>query len=195
MGDPVLYVIVGPNGAGKSTFFNEILGPATHLEFVNADVIAAERWPADELAHAYDASAAASTERAKRMATRQSFATETVFSHPSKIDLIRDAVALGYLVTLEVVAVPVELSVARVPNRVANGGHDVPEAKIRERYARLWSNVAEAIGLCHEAHVHVNTSASDPFRLVATYRQGRLVGAADWPPWMPSELTSRWPAR
>jgi len=189
--DPVLYVVAGPNGAGKTTFFTEVLEPATHLEFVNADRIAAERWPGDELANAYEASAAAAQERDRRLAARQSFVTETVFSHPSKLDLIRDAAAAGYLVYLEVIAVPVELSVARVPNRVANGGHDVPEAKIRERHARLWALVAEAIGLVHEAHVYVNTAAGDPFCLVASYRQGMLIGTADWPPWIADELRLR----
>ncbi len=188
MSDPVLYLIAGPNGAGKSTFYAHVLGPATHLPFVNADVIAAERWPGEELVHAYEASTAAAEERDRRMAARQSFVTETVFSHPSKVDLVRHAVDLGYLVSLEVVAVPVELSVARVPNRVANGGHDVPEHKIRGRFERLWGLVAEAIGLVHEAHVYANTTAAEAFTLLATYREGRLVGEADWPSWIPDEL-------
>ena len=34
---PVLYLIVGPNGAGKTTLFERVIGPATGLEFVNAD--------------------------------------------------------------------------------------------------------------------------------------------------------------
>lgn len=191
MSDPVLSVIAGPNGAGKSTFHARVLGPATHLPFVNADVIAAERWPGEELTHAYEASTAAADERDRRMAARQSFVTETVFSHPSKVDLVRHAVGLGYLVSLEVVAVPVELSVARVPNRVANGGHDVPEEKIRERFDRLWALVAEAIGLAHEAHVYANTTAAEAFTLLATYRDGSLVGTADWPPWIPDELRNR----
>ena len=42
MGDPVLHLLAGPNGAGKSTFYQEILGPATGLPFVNADEIASQ---------------------------------------------------------------------------------------------------------------------------------------------------------
>lgn len=195
MGDPVLYVLAGPNGAGKTTFFTEVLEPATHLEFVNADRIAAERWPGDELTHAYEASSAAAEERALRMAERQSFVTETVFSHPSKFELLREAVAAGYLVNLEVVAVPVELSVARVASRVRVGGHDVPEIKVRERDARLWSLVAEAITIAHESHVYVNTTAARAFTLAATFRQGTLVGPARSPAWTSDELTARWPRR
>ena len=188
MADPALYVIAGPNGAGKSTFFTEVLEPATHLQFVNADRIAERRWPGDEFAHAYDASEAAAAERARRIEARESFVTETVFSHPSKIELLRAAIAAGYLVSLEVIAVPVELAVARVRSRVAIGGHDVPETKVREPHARLWTHVAKTIAIVQEAHVYANTSAADAFRLVATFRFGHLVGDPDWPTWMPEEI-------
>ena len=55
MTDPVLHVLAGPNGAGKTTFYQRVLAPVTHLRFVNADLIAAEVWPGDPVAHAYDA--------------------------------------------------------------------------------------------------------------------------------------------
>lgn len=42
MTGPVLHVIVGPNGAGKSTLYTRVLGPETHLPFVNADLMYAE---------------------------------------------------------------------------------------------------------------------------------------------------------
>lgn len=60
MSQPVLHLTVGPNGAGKSTWFTRVIGPATRLPFVNADQIAAQRWPGEEMAHAYDAAEAAS---------------------------------------------------------------------------------------------------------------------------------------
>jgi len=41
----VLHVLAGPNGAGKSTFVNRVLQPVNHLPFIDAGVIAAERWP------------------------------------------------------------------------------------------------------------------------------------------------------
>jgi predicted ABC-type ATPase len=64
--------------------------------------------------------------------------TETVFSHPSKRQLVEAAIDTGYLVSLHVVMVPEGLAVARVAQRVRDGGHDVPEDKIRSRYLRLW---------------------------------------------------------
>ena len=123
MTSPVLHILAGPNGAGKSTFVRSILRPITHLQFVNADVIAAERWPGQESIHAYEASAAASAARDECVRHHASFITETVFSHPSKIDLLQQCITAGYIVNLHVILVPEELSVMRVAQRVAEGGH------------------------------------------------------------------------
>ncbi len=186
--DPVLHLLAGPTGAGKSTFFARVLAPVTHLPFVNADEIATENWPGDEQAHAYDASRLAAEQRVALLAQAASFVTETVFSHPSKLDLIETANEAGYLVTLHIVAIPVDLAVARVVNRVEIGGHSVPEAKVRERYVRLWPLVRSAIDVVENARVYDNTNASNPFRVIARYDHGRLVGDPSWPSWAPAAL-------
>jgi predicted ABC-type ATPase len=93
--DPVLHLLAGPNGSGKTTLARRVIVPAAHLPFVNADDIAAERWPGSEVEHAYDASEAAAAERTQRLADRSSFITETVFSHPSKVELVQPAQEAG----------------------------------------------------------------------------------------------------
>ena len=186
--DPVLHVIAGPNGAGKTTFYAKILGPVTHLDFVNADLIAADRWPDAQVEHAYDAAALAAEDRERRIVARESFATETVFSHESKLALLRNAEEAGYRVVLHVILVPEELAVIRVVDRVANGGHDVPEDKVRARFGRLWRHVRDAIALVGEAHVYDNTRAAEPFRRVASFMNGQVVGSPDWPSWTPVDL-------
>ena len=190
MADPVLDVIAGPNGAGKSTLYEAVIRPATHLEFVNADVIAAKQWPEDPAAKSYDAAVVAAQRRSQLLAARSSFVTETVFSHESKVELVRTAVDAGYLVTLHVVMVPEALAVARVANRVDIGGHAVPEHKVRERYERLWPLVAAAIGFADRATVYDNSRARRPFRVVVRFERGSLVGAPDWPEWTPDPLRS-----
>src|SRR5436190_19961974 len=110
MPTPVLHVLAGPNGAGKSTLAERVLVPVTHLPFVNADLLAAEHWPGEEASHAEDGQRLASEERARLLAEGASFITETVFSHSSKVDLVREAVSLGYEVHLHVVLVPEELT-------------------------------------------------------------------------------------
>lgn len=186
---------MGPNGAGKTTLFDRVIARATRLRFVNADLIAAERWPGEEAVHAYDASRLAANERTRLIEERTSFATETVFSHESKLDLVDAALAAGFLVTLHVVLVPESLTVARVNNRIERGGHAVPEDKIRARYARLWSHVARAIALVPAAFVYDNSSAREPFRLVASFRNGRRIAETDWPAWTPVELSRYHPER
>jgi predicted ABC-type ATPase len=186
--DPVLHLIAGLDGAGKTTFYEKVLGPTTNLAFVNADVIAEGGWPGAAVEHAYDAAALAADERTKRIQARTSFATETVFSHESKLALIHEAQREGYRVTLHIVLIPEDLAVARVVNRVTEGGHHVPEEKVRARFGRLWIHLRDAIALVGEARVYDNTTAGDPFRLVATYINGRLVGTPQWPPWTPQAL-------
>ncbi|MGB7363192.1 MAG: zeta toxin family protein [Rhodococcus sp. (in: high G+C Gram-positive bacteria)] len=186
--DPLLHLLAGPNGAGKSTFFHRVLSPVTHLPFVNADEIALERWPGQESDHAYDASRAAAELRAELLGEKRSFVTETVFSHESKLTFVDSAVAAGYLITLHIVLIPVELAVARVSNRVDLGGHSVPEEKVRERYDRLWALVRAAADRVDRAHVYDNTSARRPFRTVARYDRGQVVGEPDWPGWTPEDL-------
>jgi predicted ABC-type ATPase len=168
--------------------YERVIGPTTHLEFVNADLIAAQRWPDDAAARSYDAAVVAAARRSELTEARSSFVTEIVFSHASKLDLIHAAVDAGYLVTLHVVMVPEALAVARVANRVDLGGHAVPEHKVRERYARLWSLVASAIGVVDAATVYDNSRAATPFRVVASFEHGAVVGRTDWPAWTPEAL-------
>jgi predicted ABC-type ATPase len=183
-----MQLVVGPNGAGKSTLYARILEPIMHLPFINADSIAEREWPGEGSANAYEAARMAAAERSQLIAERRSFASETVFSHPSKLELIEEAKAAGYIVGLHVCMVPEDLTVLRVEDRVADGGHPVPESKIRERYRRLWPFVVEAIGLVDEVVVYDNTTADAPFQVVAKFRAGRLVTATTWPAWTPNEL-------
>lgn len=188
MPDPVLHVLAGPNGAGKSELYERVIGPVTHLDLVSADLIAAERWPEDPEAHAYEAAESAAALRAELIGQRTSFVAETVFSHESKIELVDAAVAAGYLVTLHVLLVPEGLAIARVANRASLGGYSVPVAKIRSRYRRLWPLVASAIPRVQHTVVYDNCSSTRPFRVVAQFEQGLPLGARTWPRWTPKPL-------
>jgi predicted ABC-type ATPase len=159
---------------------------------VNADVIAARRWPEDPQGQAYDAAQVAAQTRARLLELREPFIAETVFSHPSKLDLLGAAFAAGYTVALHVLLVPEQLSVHRVAHRVAGGGHDVPEVKIRARYQRLWPLVAAAIARADAARVWDNSRHDGPAE-VALFAAGIPIGPCRWPSWTPSALPDRWP--
>ncbi|MEB3050277.1 AAA family ATPase [Mycolicibacter sp. MYC123] len=187
-----LDLVVGPNGAGKSTFVALTLGPLLPgAPFVNADEIAKSRWPDDTAARAYDAAKVAALTRVKLIAEGHSFITETVFSHESKLDLLRHAHSQGYTVMLHALLIPEVLAVQRVRYRVVAGGHAVPEEKIRGRYHRLWPLVAEAIAMADVATVYDNSRATGP-KIVAQFAGGAEVGELAWPAWTPEALTRRW---
>jgi predicted ABC-type ATPase len=188
-----LDLVVGPNGAGKSTFIALTLAPLLPGSLVvNADEIARQRWPQDPASHSYDAARVAADTRAKLIDLGRSFIAETVFSHPSKLDLIHAARSAGFTVVLHVLLIPEDLAVERVRHRVRAGGHDVPEAKIRQRHRRLWAPVAEAIAVSDLATVYDNSGLRGP-RIVARLSGGLTVGAPDWPTWAPEMLRARWP--
>jgi predicted ABC-type ATPase len=188
-----LDLVVGPNGAGKSTFIAFVLSPLLPGSLVvNADEIARQRWPEDPASHAYDAAQIAAETRARLIELGRNFIAETVFSHPSKLDLIRSAHGEGFTVVLHALLVPEDLAVERVRRRVLAGGHHVPEAKIRERQRRLWALVTDAIATSDIATVYDNSRLRGP-RIVAQLSGGEAVGSPDWPAWAPEELRSRWP--
>lgn len=183
-----LDLIVGPNGSGKTTFVSQFLTPNLPTSaFVNADEIARARWPDDPAAHAYEAAQVAQETRAALLAAGHSFIAETVFSHPSKVQLALDAKESGYTVILHVLLVPEELAVLRVAYRVRAGGHDVPEQKIRERYKRLWTNVALAAAFADKATFYDNSRNEGP-QIVAELTAGMSTDRARWPDWTPQPL-------
>jgi predicted ABC-type ATPase len=187
-----LDLVVGPNGAGKSTFVRLVLAEQVRGSvFVNADEIAKANWPDDAEAQSYEAARIAAATRETLIDRRQPFIAETVFSHPSKLDLIETARRAGYFVALHVVMVPEDLAVARVAARVAAGGHPVPEDKVRQRWHRLWHHVADAVGLVDDATFWDNATHDGP-HLAAEFLVGLPAGTPRWPPWTPAVLTDRW---
>ncbi len=110
MSDTVLHLLAGPNGAGKSTLYSTIIGQATQLEFVNADLISAQLWPDDPVDKSYEAAVIAAERRSEMIEHKVSFVTGTVFSHESKLQLVNAAMSAGYLVTLHVVLIPKALA-------------------------------------------------------------------------------------
>lgn len=187
-----LHLVVGPNGSGKTTFVAEFLAlELPGYAYVNPDEIAKARWPDDSDAHAYEAAQIAEETRVHLITSGRSFIAETVFSHPSKLDLIRSAQGAGYQVVLHVMLVPEEVAVARVAYRVQAGGHDVPEHKIRERYRRLWRLVARAISVADRAVVYDNSRLAGPAK-IGEFVEGLPIGAATWPEWAPEPVVSSW---
>jgi predicted ABC-type ATPase len=142
----LLFIIAGPNGAGKSTFHAS--SDLSYLPFVNADNLAKARFKEIGAKETKAAQEEAQAKISELLATGVSFCFETVFSHPSKIDLIHKAHAFGYKVELCIVSNDdPKTNILRVKRRAAAGGHDVPEEKITSRRPRTLANLRVAIAL------------------------------------------------
>ena len=139
MSEKKIIIIAGPNGAGKTTFAEEFLPREANCPiFVNADLIAAGLAPFDPDRAAFKAGRLMLVEIAEHSRRGESFAFETTLSGRGYARLIPAWRAQGYMVKLFFLrlASP-ELAIARVRQRVREGGHNVPEPTIRRFVAGL----------------------------------------------------------
>jgi predicted ABC-type ATPase len=182
-------MIAGPNGSGKTILIRQLLASGVDLgRHISPDEIATT------LEGDYDdrvrrAQAIADGERDRCIRDGTSFSFETVMSHPSKIELLQQAKDSGFRVGMYFVATElVELNVARVAQRVALGGHDVPEAKIRERYERCFHLLPAAIEIADDATLFDNSfgptdAMPATFRPFARLVDGELTLSTPIPHW------------
>ena len=171
---PQLWILVGGNGAGKSTYHRLSLEPLG-LPFVNADLLARIVFAEAPEAHSYEAAQLAERQRYQLLEQGVSFCFKTVYSHPSKIDFIAHAKALGYQVIMVLIHLEsTDLNQARIAGRVSEGGHNVPVDKVISRIPRLLDQVRASIPLVDVLRTYDNSSADDPFAPVFTITNGSL---------------------
>ena len=146
------------------------------MPFVNADILAKQLAPNEPELHSYEAAKIAEKMRLQMLQDGNSFCFETVFSHPSKIDFVAHAKALGYQVVLVFIHLnEVAINHARVSQRVEEGGHFVPASKVRARVPRTLKNVRRVLPLCDLVYLLDNSSAIKPFKQVAVLDAGSLT--------------------
>jgi predicted ABC-type ATPase len=180
---PVLFVLAGVNGAGKSSIGGHLLARAG-LSWFNPDTYARELVAATGCSQV-DANAAAWQEGLRRLddalAQGRHHAFETTLGGATMAARIRDAAQTHDVMLWYCALASPEQHIARVGARVAAGGHDIPEAKVRERWTTSLRNLIAL--LPHLAHLQVYDNSAeaapgspvpDPV-LVAEMRGGRLV--------------------
>ncbi len=142
---PRVIIIAGPNGAGKTTFAREFLPrEAACPVFVNADLIAAGIAPFSPETAALRAGRLMLEELSHHFAARTSFAFETTLSGKGYARLIKEWQTAGYRVKIIFLKLAsADEAVARVAQRVRQGGHNIPEAVIRRRFAAGLENFAK----------------------------------------------------
>ncbi|SDB74238.1 Predicted ABC-type ATPase [Agrobacterium fabrum] len=174
MSKPSCIILGGPNGSGKSSAYAKLQLDGV---WINADEIAKElTGTGDGRAAAMAAGRAAIRKLADMIATKTSFIYETTLSSQQAVNLMRDAKAAGFSVGLYYVALDsIETNVERVKQRVEAGGHDIPQADIRRRYAGSLDKLAAALTYADEALLMDNSGLEphEVFRISA----GEVVSA------------------
>lgn len=187
-----MYMLAGPNGAGKSTLYETRIKPTIAAPFINADHIQRDELKDPSMVASYKAAEIAESRRRSHLAEGKSFVSESTFSHESKLALIQEAKEAGFRVVMYHVNVrSADLSVARVERRTKEGGHDVPEDKIRERYLRNQSLIREAVLLSDRAFVYDNSALNKAPDRAIDFKDGQVIRIADRVPTWARDLYAK----
>ena len=177
MSKPRLVIVGGPNGSGKSTFAEEFVA-RFGITYLGADAIAAELSPEDPLSVRVEAGKQFLFRLDAALKAGESRVIESTLSGKGLEKHVRRAKEAGYSVTVVFVTLDSpELCIARIRQRVAQGGHNVPEEDVRRRFVRarqlFWTHYRH---LAEEWQLFGN--AGDGFELIAV-GDGTQVSEAD----------------
>jgi predicted ABC-type ATPase len=152
-------MVAGPNGSGKTTLTEWLRRQNVEFgEYINPDEIARELDGSYD-ARVLQAQAIADQRREACIEAKRSLSFETVMSHPSKVDILLRAKAAGFFIQVFFVGTDdPRTNVERVSNRVAQGGHDVPQDRIIARWHRTMKLLHEAILAADQTFVFDNSA-------------------------------------
>jgi predicted ABC-type ATPase len=179
-------VLAGTNGAGKSSVAGAMFRQSG-ADYFNPDEATARMVAANPGMTTTEANSAAWHEGTRLLeraiSERLDFAFETTLGGHTMAALLQKALAAGIEVRIWFVGLSSpELHIARVQSRVAQGGHDIPEEKIRERYDQSRINLIELMPKVTEVKVYDNSLEADPRAglapqpaLILYLKEGRTV--------------------
>ncbi len=123
--------------------------------------------------HSYEASLITAFIRKHLLNKKISYSFESVMSHTSKLDEIKNAKELGFKTYLYFVCLQdADINVSRVLNRVEKGGHNVDPDKVKKRYYETLNNLLPALLLVDKAYIFDNST--DQMELVAEIVNGGI---------------------
>jgi predicted ABC-type ATPase len=187
---PCIYVIAGTNGAGKSSIAGAMF-LREGVKYFNPDEASHRILTSNPGISQLEANSAAWQEGRRLLeraiAERCNFAFETTLGGNTMTALLERALVAGIEVRIWYVGLNgPELHIARVRSRVEKGGHDIPEARIRERYDRSRLNLIQLLPKLTELRVYDNSEEADPDtgvapepKVVLHLVRGKVVSCCD----------------
>ena len=159
-----LYIIAGPNGAGKTTFATKFLPKYVKCPyFVNADLIAKGISPFAPEKASIKAGRLLLNEIKELITKKKDFAFETTLSGKAYVSFFRNAKQKGYKIHLFFLWIPSsKLAIARVKDRVSQGGHNIPTKDIKRRFLRSISNFKLIYSPLVDSWYLFNNSSQEP---------------------------------
>lgn len=163
---PQIIVLAGVNGAGKSSVAGVALR-SRGADYFNPDEATRRFRDLDPALSLEEANSRAwqSGLRLLRRAIneRLRFAFETTLGGRTITGLLMKAANVGIPVRMWYVGLTSpDLHVKRVRSRVARGGHDIPEARVRERYDTSRQNLIALLPHLTELKLYDNSRDGDP---------------------------------
>jgi predicted ABC-type ATPase len=137
----------------------------------------------------YDAAIVADFIRLELLAQNNTFTFETVLSHPSNLEFLKNARQQGYKNYLYFVCtVSPAINIARVAQRVQLGGHNVPSDKIESRYYSSLALLSDLIPHTYHTYLFDNSSEGSDITLVAEIENGSaFIPKTEEIPWWVDE--------
>lgn len=170
-----VYVIAGPNGSGKTTFAMKFLPEFVKCpNFINADLIARGLAPFGPEKAALKAGKLVLQQIQEYSHQKVDFGFETTLSGRSYFRTLKYLKTSGYQLHLFFLWIPSpELAIARIKERVATGGHNIPPEDVRRRFDRGIRNFLGLYGKIFDTWMLFDNSDIKP-SLIAEYVQNSL---------------------
>lgn len=181
---PILTIIAGPNGSGKSTF-TRATSQALRVPVIDPD-LEARILKRDNPEAAAIAGGKQAIKRARAyLDSGESFAVETTLSGNTYLRMMVEAKTRGWQVNLIYVGVDdVQTCIERVAQRVATGGHNVPQEDIRRRYTRSLANLLVALQQADSALIFDNSTLFGYQKLLTIENEAVTEQASSLPEWI-----------
>ncbi len=174
-----VYIIAGPNGSGKTTFASTFLPEYAKCDrFINADLIASGLSPFSPQQVAIKSGKLVLEQIKEYSSNGVDFGFETTMSGVTYLKYFRMLKEKGYKIHIFFLWIPsIQLAVARIKDRVAQGGHNVPVQDIKRRFERSTEKFFKQYRLLSDKWILFNNAESKP-RIIAK-KQNAYIDVID----------------